>query len=145
MRMLKQTVTAALAASGVFLRSGQQPPRSAVFTAEQSAAGRTAYQTNCATCHGPEMAGRNEAPQLAGNNFMNSWGSRAIRDLTGYIQTTMPPAAPGSLAEKMCVDIVSYILESNGAAAGSQPLTASAPAATARIGGATGRHGTNSV
>src|SRR5207253_401518 len=53
-------------------------------------------------------------------------GSRTIHDLTAFIQTTMPPAAPGSLAEKTCVEIVAYLLESNGAAAGNQPLAANA-------------------
>jgi alcohol dehydrogenase (cytochrome c) len=111
-------------AIGGWKASGQQRPGSAVFTSEQSGAGKTAYQTNCSTCHGPELAGRNEAPQLAGNNFMNAWGGRSVQDLTGYIQTTMPPGSPGSLTPKMCVDIVSFLLESNGAGAGAQSLTA---------------------
>jgi PQQ-dependent dehydrogenase (methanol/ethanol family) len=85
-------------------------------------AGRTAYQANCSTCHGPELAGRNEAPQLAGNNFLSAWGSRTVQDLTTYIRTTMPPGAPGSLTPKTSADIVAFLLESNGAPAGRQPL-----------------------
>jgi alcohol dehydrogenase (cytochrome c) len=105
--------------------AGQLPP-SGVFTSVQSSSGRSAYQANCSTCHGPELAGRNEAPQLAGNNFMSAWGNRTIHDLAAYIQTTMPPGAPGSLTEKTSVDIVAFVLESNGAAAGPQPLTVTA-------------------
>ena len=41
-----------------------------VFTIEQATAGRAVYQANCASCHLPDLAGRNEAPQLAGGNFM---------------------------------------------------------------------------
>jgi alcohol dehydrogenase (cytochrome c) len=118
MRMLKRAVVVFI---GFWTATGQTPP--GPFTAEQSAAGRTAYQANCSTCHGPELAGRNEAPQLAGNNFISAWGTRTAHDLTGYIQTTMPPGAPGSLAQKMCVDITAFLLEANGAAAGTQPLT----------------------
>src|SRR5437868_10493723 len=124
--MLKRILFASplIAAVSAVLLTGQQRP--GPFTQEQSSSGKTAYQTDCSTCHGPDLAGRNEAPQLAGNNFINSWGSRTIHDLTAFIQTTMPPAAPGSLAEKTCVEIVAYLLESNGAAAGNQPLAASA-------------------
>ena len=36
---------------GVLMLTGQQRP-AGPFTAEQAAAGQTAFQTNCATCHG---------------------------------------------------------------------------------------------
>ena len=51
----------------------------------------TVYQASCASCHLPDLAGRNEAPQLAGNNFMNTWRTRTTRDLFEFIQSTMPP------------------------------------------------------
>src|SRR6185436_16921526 len=59
-------------------------------TSPQITAGRTLYQTNCAGCHMPDLGGRNEAPPLAGANFMSTWGARSTRDLLGTIQTTMP-------------------------------------------------------
>lgn len=110
-------------AVGALTAMGQPKQGAGVYTSGQSTAGRAAYRENCSTCHGPELAGRNEAPQLAGNNFMSAWGGRGIRDLTSYIQTTMPPGAAGSLTQKMSVDISAFLLESNGAAAGNQPLT----------------------
>src|SRR5262249_58604671 len=58
----------ALAASATFLAAQQAP---SVFTVDQAAAGRAAYQANCASCHMPDLAGRNEAPPLAGGTFMN--------------------------------------------------------------------------
>ncbi len=88
---------AASAALGVAV-VGQQPGQQAapapvpVFTAAQAAAGRTAYDANCASCHLQDLAGRNEAPQLAGANFVNTWGARTVRDLFTYIRTSMPPA-----------------------------------------------------
>ena len=127
--MLKRIVPVILAAMSAFVLTGQPPSGAGLFTPEQSSSGRSAYQANCSTCHGPELAGRNEAPQLAGNNFIAFWGNRTVHDLTAFIQTTMPPAAPGSLAEKTCVDIVAFLLESNGAAAGSRPLTSGGNAA----------------
>ena len=71
--------------------AGQQAP-TPIYTAEQANAGRTVYQTSCASCHLPDLAGRNEAPPLAGANFMNTWRNRTTRDLFEFIQATMPPA-----------------------------------------------------
>ena len=126
---------------GVALIAGQQPPAS-VFTAEQAAAGRAAYQANCASCHAPDLAGRNEAPQLAGANFMTTWRNRTTRDLFEYIQGTMPPNAP-SLDAAQYLAIATYILQANGAAAGSQAFT---PTTAAPIGSlATGVVQTNAA
>jgi len=78
----------------------------AVYTASQAAEGFAQYQTNCASCHLPDLSGRNEAPQLAGGNFMNTWGPRTTTDLIRYIQSAMPPSNPGGLSEEICSNIV---------------------------------------
>ena len=101
-----------------------QAQPTAVFTTEQAAAGRAVYQSNCAGCHMPDLAGRNEAPPLAGGTFMNTWRTRTVRDLFEYMRATMPPNVP-SLAADQYLAITSFILASNGAASGTQPLTAS--------------------
>src|SRR5437667_9624887 len=82
----------------------------------QAVDGLAAYQTNCASCHLPDLTGRNEAPQLAGGNFMNAWGSRTTADLIRFIQATMPPANRGGLSLETCANIVGFILQANGAA-----------------------------
>src|SRR4029453_9575509 len=127
-------LSCALALS-VMLVSGQQPPAGAPFTAEQANAGRAAYQTNCAGCHGADLMGY---PPLAGPGFVGSWSTRNTRDLFGLIQTTMPSDRPGSLPADTYLNIVAFILQSNGRTPGNQPLTATtsvviggaAPAAT---------------
>jgi hypothetical protein len=115
-------------------------------------AGRASYQTNCASCHLPDLAGRNEAPQLAGANFINAWRTRTTRDLFEYIQSAMPPSGENLGAEQYLA-ITAFILQANGAQAGTQPFT---PTTTVPIGSvATGatttgrdaaarRHGDNS-
>jgi len=35
------------------------------FTAAQSTAGATSYQTNCSSCHAADLGGRNEAPPVS--------------------------------------------------------------------------------
>jgi len=101
----------------------------AQFTADQASAGRASYLTNCSTCHLPSLAGRNEAPQLAGTGFMGVWGARTTRDLISFIETTMPPTSAGSLGEQNYVNIAAYLLQANGAKPGAQALTANTPVA----------------
>ena len=96
---------------------------SAQFTAAQAAAGATAYQTSCSSCHAADLGGRNEAPQLAGSNFVTSWGTRTAGELVAFMQSSMPPGNPGGLGEAAYGNLGAYILQSNGAAPGTQPLT----------------------
>jgi hypothetical protein len=120
--------TLIIAAGGFTVGNAQQRP--AVYTAEQASAGRAAYQANCASCHLPDLAGRNEAPQLSGSNFMTTWGGRTTRELVALIQTTMPPGNEGGLGEQTYIQIAAFILQANGAGAGNQPLV---PAGTTVI------------
>ncbi|PYR35808.1 MAG: hypothetical protein DMF93_21055, partial [Acidobacteria bacterium] len=113
----------------IALAAGQQP-QAAIYTAEQAAAGRAVYQANCASCHLPDLAGRNEAPQLAGGNFMTAWRSRSTRELFEFIQATMPPTAP-SLSADQYIAVTAFILQANGAPAGAQLFT---PTTAAPIG-----------
>ena len=117
-------VVTVLATGGLVMLAGQQPP-AGVFTAAQAAAGRTAYQTNCASCHLADLKGSGDAAQLAGSEFMDAWGRRTPRELLSFIQLTMPPTRPGALSQEEYLGIAAFILQSNGAAAGGQALTPS--------------------
>ena len=68
------------------------------------------------------LSGRNEAPQLAGGNFMNAWRRRSTFDLLAYMQATMPPSNIGGLGEEAYLNLAAFILEANGATPGKQPL-----------------------
>ncbi len=70
-----------------------------------------------------DLAGRNEAPQLAGNNFMNTWRNRSTKDLFEFIQSTMPPTGE-NLSAAQYLAVTAYILQANGAPAGEAALTA---------------------
>src|ERR1700689_667352 len=128
--MANQPALALIALSACFTASAQ-------FTAEQASAGATAYQANCSSCHAADLGGRNEAPQLAGSNFITVWGTRTAGELVTFIQTSMPPGTPGGLGEAAYGNLGAYILQSNGAVAGTQPLTRGSTAVIRSI--ATGR------
>lgn len=108
----------------VVIMAGQQPAPARPYTAAQSAAGGAAYQTNCSSCHLPTLGGQGDVPALAGPAFIGSWQNRTARDLVSFIQLTMPPSNAGGLSQQEYVNIAAFILESNGATAGNQPLAA---------------------
>jgi alcohol dehydrogenase (cytochrome c) len=114
---------AAFAAALATVTSGQQLAAPSVYTAEQAAAGRATYAATCAACHQADLTGSNEAPQLAGGNFLSTWRGRTTAELVDRIATTMPPQNPGSVAPAAAADIVAYILQANGAIAGATRLT----------------------
>ena len=93
------------------------------WPADQAASGRTAYLGNCASCHLPNLSGRNEAPQLSGGNFMSVWSTRTAGDLATYMQETMPPSNPGGLGQETYQALAAFILQANGAAPGSAGAT----------------------
>jgi PQQ-dependent dehydrogenase (s-GDH family) len=92
------------------------------FTAAQAAAGRRAYNANCAVCHGNTMTNGTMGTPLAGEYFRNVWARRTVRALYDRAHNTMPPAAPASLPGRTYADIVAYILELNGFKPGNTQL-----------------------
>ena len=115
------TAVALSGLSGIVMLSGQQVPAAGAYTAAQAAAGRTAYQAQCSSCHQPDLRGQGDAAPLAGAEFMGAWGRRSPRELFTFMQLTMPPTRPGGLSQDEYVNVVAFILQSNGAPAGNQP------------------------
>jgi ubiquinol-cytochrome c reductase cytochrome c subunit len=99
-----------------------QAPSAPVFTQQQAETGRAAYLKNCASCHQPDLSGSNEIPQLAGESFIGTWGSKTTKDLRDYMSAAMPYGQPSLDAESYTV-IVAFVLSSNGAVAGEEKLT----------------------
>jgi alcohol dehydrogenase (cytochrome c) len=105
------------------IASGKQSPSAGVYTAEQANAGRATFQSTCAPCHQADLKGGTDAPQLAGSNFVNTWSTRTTADLFARIRYTMPQNSPGSLSDQDALNLAAFILQSNGAPAGTAALT----------------------
>jgi quinoprotein glucose dehydrogenase len=105
---------------------GAQQSRSSwsgVYTTAQAAAGEKIYADQCATCHGPDLAGIERAPALAGGTFLESWHGRDLRQLLDRIDT-MPPAAPKSLSPAESVAVLAFLLRAVEMPAGPTALPA---------------------
>lgn len=79
------------------------------FTEEQAEAGQSAYESNCAGCHGEEAV-----ESLAGYPNAGSF--------YGFISSQMPADNPGGLAPETYADIIAYLLSANGFPAGEEEL-----------------------
>lgn len=134
--------------SGLFVAAGQPAaPPPAVFTPAQAEAGRIAVEETCGKCHTANLLGRKgdpgeippigslsqsyrEAigprgfvPPLAGPVFLNRWGAKTAAELIARFQQTVPFFPPTGTNDETTVNITAYVLQVNGAKAGSRPLT----------------------
>jgi PQQ-dependent dehydrogenase (s-GDH family) len=92
------------------------------FTARQAAAGRKMYDSHCAVCHGTTLTNGTFGTPLAGEYFRWRWSGRSVAALFEKSRDTMPPAAPASLSDEVYAEILAYMLEVNGVAAGAADL-----------------------
>jgi len=122
---------------------------SGVFTSAQAEAGRAAYESTCGKCHTPTLLGRKGDPSelpplsslsasyrefigprgyvapLAGKDFLDRWGSTRVAELIARFGQTVPAFPPEGMNDETTVNITAYVLQVNGAKAGTQPLTRS--------------------
>ena len=98
-----------------------------VYSEPQAARGPQAYALNCAQCHGADLAGTFEVPNLRGY-LIGRWTGASLGKLYGYIGSAMPLHAPGALSPEAYADIVAYMLKVNGLPAGARELPADASA-----------------
>ena len=57
-------------------------------------------------------------PELWGDPFLAQWENKHVGAFFTRIQTTMPEDEPGSLSENEALDIIAYVLQTNGFPAG---------------------------
>ena len=94
------------------------------FTAPQAERGKSAYNDNCASCHGGNLDDGQFGPPVKGPTFRAQWHSQSAAALFSLVATKMPPASPDSLDSQTYADIEAYILQQNGATAGTSALSA---------------------
>ncbi|HWJ70481.1 MAG TPA: PQQ-binding-like beta-propeller repeat protein [Sphingobium sp.] len=108
------------------LASAQQQP-GAGGDGAQLAAGKAAYQQQCAVCHGQDLTDGQFAPALKGGDFLAQWTGATAEKLDHYIRTSMPPANAGTLSAEAYAAILALILTENGVDTGNAPLIPGSP------------------
>jgi alcohol dehydrogenase (cytochrome c) len=110
---------------------GQAKPNPFSYTEAQAERGRIAYGMSCASCHGRTLDDGAFGPPLKGVDFRSAWGSglkESIDPLVTFTATRMPPDRPGRLGDATYSDLIAYIMQENGAAAGTGELPIDAAA-----------------
>ena len=129
------TISAAAVASMVAGYHGlvfAAPPQAAatksvwdgVYTKEQAGRGQAKYAQVCSNCHQAYLTGSDQAPALAGGDFLDRWDGQSVGDLADRIRTTMPLDDVGSLNIQLSADITAYLLQANSLPAGQEELKA---------------------
>lgn len=95
-----------------------------VFTEAQAERGKTAYEAQCATCHGLDLTSDSGAPNLVMPAFRFGWHGRTIAQKLEQIRTTMPQGFPESMSNQEYLDVIAYILHFNRYPAGDRELDA---------------------
>jgi len=132
-RTILATVVFALLLCSIFfserLVSSANSQADGAFTAGQAAKGAAVYAKSCAACHGQKLEG-SSSTALVGASFAGKWGDgkHSIDDLYFVIRTQMPYGAAGTLTDQQYLDVVAFMLQSNGSRAGNKMLTGNSPA-----------------
>ena len=92
-----------------------------VYTAAQATRGQATYAATCSRCHNPDLAG-DRGPALKGERFMSTWGGGNVTRLFQKIRDTMPPFGTSTLDDATKLDVVTFILQTNGFPAGAKDL-----------------------
>jgi quinoprotein glucose dehydrogenase len=96
----------------------------AVYSQDQAKRGQAAYTQACSACHQGDLSGNDQAPSLAGGEFLDRWNDQSVGDLADRIRLTMPQDNIGSLNVQMSADITAYLLQANNFPAGAEELKA---------------------
>jgi cytochrome c len=97
----------------VFAQDAARSVWDGVYNDKQAERGRGLYNQYCASCHSDTLSGGEQAPPLAGGDFLTNWNGLTVGDLAERVRTTMPVDKPGKLSRQTNTDIVAYILSVN--------------------------------
>lgn len=122
---IKRSIISAVGLGAIAVSAVCQPARSVwdgIYTSDQAKRGQSSYHSDCAYCHGDDLAGSEGIPPLAGEDFLSTWSGRNVGNLFDRVHITMPADNPGKLSLEVDSDIVAFILSSNKFPAGSSEL-----------------------
>jgi mono/diheme cytochrome c family protein len=102
----------------VWAAEGPRSVWEGVFSAEQVARGKAEFEINCGRCHNNALVGSQSAPPLKGQTFWRHWTGDTVASLFTKIRDSMPDDTIESVSDREKLDILTYILASNGVPTG---------------------------
>ena len=108
-------------ASAALAQAVEAPIWTGLFTDEQAERGKANFAQSCVRCHGADLAGVT-APSLNGDRFIAAWENENLYKLFTKVRDTMPPNFGTILTDDAKLDVITYILRTNGFPTGSNEL-----------------------
>ena len=93
-----------------------------IYTEAQATRGEAVYAESCTSCHGPDLSGGGQAPELAGREFNKDWNDLSVGDLFDRTRATMPADKPGTLKPEPAADVIAFLLQKGSFPAGQTEL-----------------------
>ena len=113
-----------LLAVGGALAQDKKSVWAGVYDAKQAARGAELYTRACASCHGQDLEGIEQAPPLAGGTFAQRWDGSTLKKLVERMEE-MPPDDPNKrLSDQQNIDVLAFLLSANKIPAGAVALDA---------------------
>ena len=91
------------------------------YTLAQAERGKKNFTTSCERCHLVDLSG-GTGPSLKGTRFMTSWENESLYKIFTKIRDTMPPNFGTTLTDDAKLDVLTYILLTNGFPPGATEL-----------------------
>jgi cytochrome c-type protein NapC len=91
------------------------------YSVEQAAAGKKLFEDSCSGCHGAKLEG-GDGPALSGATWKQRFGGAKLLTVWGEIKGPMAEYAGKTFTTQQSLDILAYLLQQNGLAAGTRPL-----------------------
>jgi quinoprotein glucose dehydrogenase len=93
-----------------------------VYTAAQAQRGRDVYRRACAVCHLDTLQGDAVSPPLIGPAFLGRFNGQTAHEMVQAVRASMPQNAPDTLGDRAYVDLIAFLLNSNGGRSGASEL-----------------------
>jgi cytochrome c-type protein NapC len=91
------------------------------YSVEQAAVGKRLFEGSCSNCHGEKLQGIS-GPALSGVTWKQRFGGAKLLTVWGEIKGPMAEYAGKTFTTQQSLDILAYLLQQNGLAAGNEPL-----------------------
>jgi mono/diheme cytochrome c family protein len=127
----------AIAGGRIFFAAGAlllACPDARAFTEVERDRGASLYRTHCVRCHSLDrdisgqrrLVGPKALPRVVRHPYKALVPLDTARDLTDYIELSMPVDRPGTLATSDVLDIAAFLLSANGVPSDGRALDAGA-------------------
>ncbi len=141
MRLKSRILVLVFAGASAFIKANAQQPVAkatgtvldGVYTKTQAERGKVVYDASCGSCHRSDLNGFS-GPPLKEDIFIDRWREFDLSVLFNLIRGTMPANSPGMLSEDKYLDVLAYILQTNGLPAGAADLSSSVIRTTLLVG-----------